>query len=324
MQLEKICLPIQAQLAQVEEVLRERTASPVPIITQVVQYIIQNGGKRIRPTLTLLAARICGYSGDAAPRIGAAMEMVHTASLMHDDVVDNAHTRRGNPSANAKWGNQLSVLVGDYFWCKACELIVHHGDVRLLGIVTDTITGTTEGEVLELVTSNDTNIHEEEYLRILKFKTGILLSACCQAGAILGKVSETLESALKRFGLDLGMAFQLADDVLDYVSEEARFGKARGTDLREGKLTLPLIMVMKRCSDSERAVIKNALLSKTIAESALCHIIDILNKYEGLEYTRRLAQDFVERAKSHLSPFKPSLEKESLLALADYVVAREE
>lgn len=324
MQLEKICLSIQDQLVNVEEIIRERTTSTVPIISQVVQYIIQNGGKRVRPAVTLLAARMCGYNGDATPPIAAAMEMVHTASLMHDDVVDNATTRRGKPSSNVKWGNQLSVLVGDYFWCKACEIIVQHGDFRLLRVITDTITGTTEGEVLELTKSNDVNIHEEEYLKIVRYKTGILLSACGQAGAILGRVSETLETALKRFGSDLGVAFQLADDVLDYVSEESRFGKSRGTDLREGKLTLPLIMVLKRCGDTERSAIKNALLSQDLGETDLLRVTEILHKYEGLEYARRLAQDYVEKAKAHLNPFKPSFEKESMLALADYVIAREE
>ncbi|MBI2345521.1 MAG: polyprenyl synthetase family protein [Deltaproteobacteria bacterium] len=272
----------------------------------------------------MLSARICGYTGEAAPRIGAAMEMIHTASLMHDDVVDNAPTRRGKPSANAKWGNALSVLVGDYFWCKACEIIVQHGDFRLLKVVTDTITGTTEGEVLELTQSNDVGINEEEYLKIVRHKTAVLLSACCHAGAVLGKVSEMLETALRRFGLDLGIAFQLSDDVLDYVSEEERFGKTRGSDLREGKLTLPLIVALKRCTDPERAIIKDALLSTELSEVQLGKIIELLDKYEGIDYTRKLARDYAERAKSHLKPFKPSIEKDALLALADYVTSREE
>ena len=201
---------------------------------------------------------------------------------------------------------------------------MRHGDFRLLQVITDTITGTTEGEVLELIQSNDANIHEEEYLKILKYKTGVLLSACCQVGAILGKVSETLETALKRFGLDLGIAFQLADDVLDYVSEESRFGKSRGTDLREGKLTLPLIVALRQCNDAERATIKDVLLAKVTGESELARVLDLLTKYDGLNYTRHLAHTYINRAKEHLSPFKPSIEKESLLTLTDYAIAREE
>ncbi|MBI4367531.1 MAG: polyprenyl synthetase family protein [Deltaproteobacteria bacterium] len=324
MQLEKISLSIRSELAAMEEVLRTTTASSVPLITQVIHYIIDNGGKRIRPTLTLLAARMCGYGGDAAPRIGAAVEMVHTASLMHDDVVDNAPTRRGKPSANAKWGNQISVLVGDFFWCKACELIVRHGDHRILSAITNAIVGTTEGEVLELTKSNDLAIDEEVYLKIIRHKTAVLLAAACQVGAMLGGVSETLESALQRFGHDLGVAFQLADDVLDYVSEEERFGKSKGSDLREGRLTLPLIVTIKQCTEAERTLIKDALLSHTVSEAQLAAITQIINKYGGIDYTSNRAYAFVEQAKGHLAPFKPSLEQEALLTLADYVIHRQE
>lgn len=324
MSMDQICLPIRQDLDAVEAVLARETTSSVDIITQVIQFMIANKGKRLRPALTILAARMAGYHGEAAPIMGAMMEMVHTASLMHDDVIDNAAVRRGRPSANAQWGNQISVLVGDFFWCKACEIMVRHGNSRILQAVTHTITATTEGEVLEVVKSNDINITEEDYLKVIQLKTAVLLSTCCQVGAILGDVSESYESAMKRYGYDLGIAFQLADDYLDYVAEEERLGKSTGTDLREGKVTLPLIVALKRADDSERQSIKDAALAKAITPKKLAEVLEIIKRHNGLAYTADLARHYIAKAKSHLEPFKPSIEKDALLALADYVIERGE
>ncbi len=324
MQLEPLLLPISSDLAKVENILAQSCATSVGTITQVVQYIIQNGGKRLRPALTILAARISGNTSDAAMRVGAAMEMVHTASLLHDDVVDNAPTRRGRPSANSKWGNQISVLVGDFFWCKACEIIVDLEQPRILATITKAIVGTTEGEVIELVKSNDFDITEDEYLHIIQYKTALLIAASCQVGAQLAGVSELLEVALKRYGMELGMAFQLADDALDYVSDFDRFGKSRGTDLREGRLTLPVILALQRCDETEQRIVKDALLSPTHSDAQLAEVTAILEQYDCLADTRRRAEHHVARAKSHLDPFKPSLENDALRGLADYSILRGE
>lgn len=323
MQLDQILLSIRDDLAAVERTISDRSVTTVPTITQVVQYIINNGGKRIRPALTILSARVSGYTGDAAPKVGAAMEMVHTASLLHDDVVDNAPTRRGRASTNSTWGNQISVLVGDFFWCKACEIIVDLGNHRVLRTITDSIVGTTEGEVLELVKNNDVNISEADYLNIIQHKTAMLFAASCHVGAILGEVSETVEHALRRYGYDLGVAFQLADDALDYTSDEERFGKTRGGDLREGRITLPLITALQRCTDSEQTLLKDALLSQSLADDQLAAVIDILEHSGGITHTLSLAREFIERAKSHLAPCKPSIEKDALLHVAEYVIARD-
>lgn len=324
MSMDQICLPIQQDLIAVEDVLKRETTSSVEIITQVIQFMIANKGKRVRPALTILAARMAGYHGESAPLMGAMMEMVHTASLMHDDVIDNAAVRRSRPSANAQWGNQISVLVGDFFWCKACEIMVRHANPRILKAVTATITATTEGEVLEVVKSNDINITEEEYLKVIQLKTAVLLSACCQVGAILGDVSESYEGAMKRYGFDLGIAFQLADDYLDYAAEEERLGKSTGTDLREGKVTLPLIVALKRADDTQRQSIKDVALAKAITPKQFSEVLGIIKEHNGLAYTADLARHYVARAKAHLEPFKPSIEKAALLALADYVIERGE
>ncbi|MBI4224090.1 MAG: polyprenyl synthetase family protein [Deltaproteobacteria bacterium] len=324
MSLSPYAIPVAKELEAAEDVLKTTLTSEVPLVTEVVQYIIQNGGKRLRPLLTLLAAKLSGYRGDAGPRLAAAMEMIHTASLLHDDVVDDASLRRGKASAKAKWGNSISILVGDFFWCKMSRIIVDHGSLRILKVVTDTITKTTEAEILEITRHSDFSIDEETYLKIIGGKTACLLAACCQVGAILGEVSENYEAALKRYGYDLGIAFQLADDILDYVSEEALFGKHMGGDLREGKLTFPLIVALRRADGEEAKIVKNAMLGGHIGAENLKAVLGIIQRYDGMERTRELAARYVEKAKKHLEPFKGSLEKESLLGLADYVVERDE
>lgn len=324
MSLAPYTIPVAKELKAAEDVLKTALISDVPLITEVVQYIIQNGGKRLRPLLTLLAAKFSGYRGPAVPRLAAAMEMIHTASLLHDDVIDDAGLRRGKPSAKSKWGNSISILVGDFFWCKMSRIIVDHGNLRILQVITETITQTTEAEILEITKHSDFSIDEETYLKIVAGKTAVLLAACCQIGAILGEVSEDFETALRRFGYDVGVAFQLADDILDYVSEESRFGKPKGGDLREGKLTFPLIVALRSADEKESKVIKDAMRAGHISTEQLKAVLDIIHRYDGMEETRALAREYVAKAKKHLEPFKPSLEKESLLGLADYLVERDE
>ena len=324
MSLETFAMPVTKELEAVEKVLAAKLTSDVPLINQVVSYIIQNGGKRLRPLLTLLSAKLSGFQGEAAIHLAAAMEMIHTASLLHDDVVDDAGLRRGKTSTKAKWGNSISVLVGDFFWCKMSQIIVSHGCLRTLKVVTDTITTTTEAEILEITKHSDFSVDEEVYLKVIGGKTAVLLSACCQIGAILGGVSEIFEEGMKRYGYDLGIAFQLSDDILDYESEEEKFGKHKGGDLREGKLTLPLIVALRNADVDEAQIIKDALLAGRMETDQLKRVLEIIHRYDGIAESRKLAKKYVARAKEHLSHFKPSLEKESLMALADYVIERDE
>lgn len=324
MALDRFSLPVAKDLQSVERILANGLISDVPLVTEVVRYIIQNGGKRLRPLLTLLSAKLSGCQGEAAVKMAAAMEMIHTASLLHDDVVDDAHLRRGKSSAKAKWGNSVSVLVGDFFWCKTSQIVVDHGCLRILRIVTDTITVTTEAEILEITKHSDFSIDEEIYINIIRGKTAVLLSACCQIGAVLGGVSESFEEGLKRYGHDLGIAFQLTDDILDYESEEEKFGKHKGGDLREGKLTYPLLVALKMANREESQTIKDALLAGRIENEKFRSVLEIICRHDGLNAARNLARKYAERAKENLNPFKPSLEKEALLGLADYVIERGE
>ncbi|MDO8494250.1 MAG: polyprenyl synthetase family protein, partial [Deltaproteobacteria bacterium] len=204
MRLETYAIPVAKELEAVEKHLTATLCSDVPLVNQVVQYIIQNGGKRFRPLLLLLSAKMSGYSGAAAAKLAAAIEMIHTASLLHDDVVDDAPLRRGHPSTKSKWGNSISILVGDFFWCKMSQTIVDHGSLKILKVITETITETTEAQTLEITKHSDFTIDEETYLKIIRGKTAVLLAASCQIGAILGEVSEKLETALRGFGDEWG------------------------------------------------------------------------------------------------------------------------
>jgi octaprenyl-diphosphate synthase len=258
----------------------------------------------------------------AAP-LAASIEMIHAASLLHDDVLDNAAMRRGKPSSNVKWGNQISILVGDFLWCRASGITVGYQNGRILGAAIRAVEKTTEGEILEIIKSNDFGISEDEYLKIITLKTAMLFACSCQIGAIFANASERHEEALKDFGLNLGIAFQLADDVLDYNSSEEKFGKKTGTDLGEGKLTLPVISVLKKCSEKESHVIREALLANSMDASIFKEIKAILNRYGTLESSLALARNYSKRSKAQIEPFKQSIEKDALLAMADYAVARD-
>lgn len=321
--IQSLLLPVQPEIEKMETHLFQLLDSQVPFVRSVAEYILKNGGKRLRPILTVVASKMSGYTGEKAYNMAGCIEFIHTASLLHDDVIDKAEIRRGKPSANAKWGNHVSVLVGDFFYCRASQLLTDQGDLKILKVVTDSITALTEGEVLEIVTNNDYHTDHQTYLEIIKNKTALLFAAACQVGGLLGGVSEELEKALRDYGYHLGMAFQLADDALDYMASEDVFGKASGIDLQEGKLTMPLIVAVKQATQEEQKLIKNALLSDKVDAETFKAVYQIIKKYDGFEKTYELAKDFIMRAKKSLGPFRHSIEKEILLSLADYVVERD-
>lgn len=324
MHLAEICLPIKQDLVEVEEVIRRHLTSQVAFVTDVAEYVIGNGGKRLRPVLCLFSSRLAGASGSKVTDCAAAMEFFHTATLMHDDVIDNAEIRRGRSSANARWGNHVAVLVGDFFYCRASSLLLATNDLRIIRLVTRAMLSTTEGEIFEISKSNDLSTLEDDYLRIIRDKTAVLMATSCEIGGALANVSETYIASLGEYGRNLGVAFQLADDVLDYLSEGDQFGKTRGTDLKEGKLTLPLIIALRHCKGEERRLIQDALIAGQLEEGRLREITSIIRSYGGIDDTLKLAASFIGKAKEALSPFKQSIEKEALLSLADYVIDRKQ
>jgi octaprenyl-diphosphate synthase len=309
-------------LKNVELQFKKDLQSDVPLIRKVGEYVLSSGGKRIRPALLLLAAKLCGYTGDRHVPLASVIEFIHTATLLHDDVVDNANLRRGLASANTLWGNEASVLVGDFLFSKSFSLMVGDGDLAVLKVLSAATTIIAEGEVLQLVSTSDMDLTEERYIEVVKCKTAILLSAACQAGAILGKASAEREEALRDFGLRLGIAFQLMDDTLDYVASEEQFGKCIGHDLEEGKITLPLIHTLKQCTPSERERIGTIVDKELLDKSDFQTVFDLVHRYGGIDYAVARARDYIAEAKALLDVFAPSSDKDALLSLSDYVVTR--
>ena len=309
-------------LKNVELQFKKDLQSDVPLIRKVGEYVLASGGKRIRPALLLLSASLCGYNGDRSVPLASVIEFIHTATLLHDDVVDNANLRRGIASANTLWGNEASVLVGDFLFSKSFSLMVADGDLRVLKLLSGATTIIAEGEVLQLVCTSDLDVSTERYIEVVKSKTAILLSAACQAGAILGAVSAEREAALSDYGMDLGIAFQLMDDTLDYIASEEQFGKSIGHDLEEGKITLPLIHTLKQCTAAERACIAEVVDKDVLEDEDFAAVFALVHRYGGIDHTVKVAKDYVDRCKARLHVFDDSLTKDALVKLADYVVTR--
>lgn len=314
---------IAEDLRQVEQQFKKDLQSDVPLIKKVGEYVLSSGGKRIRPALLLLAAKLCGYTGDRHVPLASVVEFIHTATLLHDDVVDNAHLRRGNASANTLWGNEASVLVGDFLFSKSFSLMVADGDLSILKVLSNATTVIAEGEVLQLLCTSDLEMTEERYVQVVSSKTAVLISAACQAGAILGKASPGQEKALQDFGMELGIAFQLMDDTLDYIATEEQFGKSIGHDLEEGKITLPLIHTLKHCTTAERDEIAEIVLKDVLEDDDFQRVMTMVNRYGGIEYTKEAAKRYIEASKSRLEVFENSEIKAAVIDLADFMVNRQ-
>ena len=306
----------------VEEQFRKDLDSRVPLIRKVGEYVLASGGKRIRPMILLLSARIADYKGESHIGLASVVEFIHTATLLHDDVVDSAVLRRGQDSANAIWGNEASVLVGDFLFAKSFSIMVREGDLNILQTLSDATTQMAEGEVLQLVSTSDIDLSEEHYIEVVRNKTAILLAAASRCGALLGGCSQEKEEALAAFGMDLGIAFQFMDDALDYVAEQDEFGKESGHDLLEGKVTLPLIRTLSLCSMNEKRKVSEIIEKELLPREDLEYVIRLIHAYDGIGYTRQRAQALVDSAKDKLSLFADCEVKEAMLRLADYIVSR--
>lgn len=309
-------------LVLVEQQFRKDLESDVPLIRKVGEYVLSSGGKRVRPALLLLAARLCDYQGDKAVPLASVIEFIHTATLLHDDVVDSATLRRGIASANTLWGNEASVLVGDFLFSKSFSLMVCAGSLDILRVLSNATTIIAEGEVMQLLCTGEMSLTEEDYIGVVRAKTAILMSAACEAGAILGTDSLEKQKMLADFGMDLGIAFQLMDDTLDYIATEEEFGKSIGHDLEEGKITLPLIHTLLRCTGDERERIAEVVEKDEMSLDDFRNVSGLVKRYGGIEYTVKVARGYIETCTTHLNCFEQSLVKDALLDLADYVVTR--
>jgi len=313
---------VDEELKAVETAMTQNLLSEIKMIPTVSHYLIASGGKRFRPILLLLCAQLSGYKGPRSIPLASTIEFIHTATLLHDDVVDQAFMRRGMASANSVWGDGASVLVGDFLFTKSFSMIVGDGNLHILEVVSRATTRMAEGEVMQLVRMGDPAITEEDYYYVVVNKTAVLISAACQIGGILGGVFPEKEMALADFGLNLGVAFQLMDDSLDYTSEQNLLGKVIGKDLNEGKITLPLIHTLRHCSPAEQDQIRRIVKDPNRQEEDLARVMKLIKDHEGILYTAQQAKRFVDKAKAFLSSFPASKEKEALLALSDYTVQR--
>ena len=310
------------EMDAVEEQIKKNLTSNVQLVSKVGEYILSSGGKRIRPMLLLLSARLCNYQGERHVELASVVEFLHTATLLHDDVVDSADLRRGNRSANSVWGNQASVLVGDFLFAKSFSVMVDSGSLKILKLFSDTTTQLAEGEILQLLNTCDLEVDEQRYLQVVRDKTAILIAAACQVGGVLVGVDEQHELALREFGLEIGTAFQLMDDALDYVADEADFGKERGHDLYEGKMTLPLIHAYANANHDEQSEVARIIEAEELSAEDLDYVCTLIEHNQGIAYTRQKAVERIEAAKKQLLIFPDGEARQALFTLADYVVSR--
>jgi octaprenyl-diphosphate synthase len=321
--LQKILRFAEEDLARVEAEIRQELHSEVDHISEIGRYLLLSGGKRIRPILLLLTAKLAGYTGERIFPLSAMVEFMHTATLLHDDVIDHSHLRRGYPTVNSRWGSALSILVGDFLYAKAMALVVADGDPQILKEITRVTMTMTEGQVMEMLKVGDITLSEAAYLRIVQQKTAALFGACCFMGGVLGGLPATRSEGLRRFGLTFGSAFQLVDDALDFIGKEERLGKPVGSDLREGKVTLPIIVTLRHALPGEAAMILDFVRGEDKSAEAFQRIIALMQKYNGVEYVLKEAGRYVEQAKLELQAFADAPAYDLLLELTDFIVKRE-
>jgi octaprenyl-diphosphate synthase len=317
---------VQADLEACNHVIVERMDSPVALIPQLAAHIVAAGGKRLRPILTLAAARLCGYPGsDGGSRhidLAACVEFIHTATLLHDDVVDESRLRRGLASANAIFGNKASVLVGDFLFARSFQLMVDDGSLKVLAILSKAAATIAEGEVLQLVTQNDLSTTEARYLEVIQGKTAALFAAACQIGAVVADRPKHEEAALSDYGMKLGIAFQLVDDALDYVADEATLGKTIGDDFREGKITLPVLTAFLAGDEREQAFWRRTIETLEQTNADLDHAMHLISEHRAITVTLERAKRFAQEAKDALLVFPDGPIRRALAGVADYTVHR--
>ena len=321
--LSQIFEPIRADLEKVDLEFARHVQSQVELIPRIGQYIQTAGGKRIRPAVLLMAARLAGYEGDRAVLYAAVVEFIHTATLVHDDIIDDADLRRGRAAVHSRWGNDITVLLGDYLYIKSMALALTHDTLDLVRVLCDVTLKMIEGELYQLTKNGDADITEDEHFDIIRRKTAYLFGGCAEIGGMLGKVGPERETALREYGFNLGIAFQIIDDLLDVTGDADALGKPVGSDLREGKMTLPLIHLLQQNEEVGARIVRDIISSRTVAPEQWEELQRALREHRSIEYANRRASEFAERAKKPLHAFPPSSEREALLALPDYILSRD-
>ncbi len=319
---DKLFKMVQADLDDIEIILKEGLTPYLDIVSKTANHILFSGGKRLRPLLVVLAARISGYEEDYSKKFSAIFEYLHAATLLHDDLVDNANIRRGKPVAHSIYGNSVAVLVGDYLLSRALSIAADLNNPKIIKVIAHITENMSQGEIQQLLNVKNIHITEKEYLTVIYRKTAVLIEGACRIGAILAEASEEIENALATYGYNIGMAFQMADDLLDYRSSSDTLGKKVGTDLSEGKLTLPLIDLLKKADEEEQCFIKKLIQHQNFTKNEFERLLKLLDKYNSLLYTEEKASNYIQKARKGLDIFKSSVTKDIFLMLADYTLIR--
>jgi octaprenyl-diphosphate synthase len=320
----QILEPVRDELARVEREFARHLESRVDLIPEMGRYVQMSGGKRVRPAVLLLAARLCGYQGDRAVLNAAVVEFIHTATLVHDDIIDGAETRRGRLTAHSRWGSDITVLLGDYLYIRSMAMALTQDTLDVVRLLCDVTLRMIEGELYQLTKAGDVSITEEEHLEIIRRKTAFLFSGCAEIGGLLGHSTGEQRAALREYGFNLGLAFQIVDDVLDYTADAAALGKPLGGDLREGKVTLPIILLLQRTDAEVAALVGQVVAEGSVSSENWSRIQELLVTHGAVDAAFDRAVLYAGRAKAGLQgAFGPSPEREGLVALADYVLNRD-
>jgi octaprenyl-diphosphate synthase len=315
--------PIRADLAAVEREFARQVQSQVDVIPQIGAYIQQSGGKRVRPAVLLMAARLCGYTGPRAVLNAAVVEFIHTATLVHDDIIDEAEMRRGRSAVHSRWGNDVTVLAGDFLYIKSMAMALTQDTLDVVRLLCDVTLRMIEGEIYQLTKNGDLDITEDEHFEIIRRKTAYLFGGCAQIGGMLGGVGPEREAALREYGFNLGVLFQLVDDLLDFTGEAEAVGKPIGGDLREGKITLPIIHLRQHGGPEADELVRQIVKDRDVSPADWTRLRRLLVEHRSLDHAQARAVEYAESAKRQLHVFAPGPEREALMGLADYVVARD-
>jgi octaprenyl-diphosphate synthase len=321
--LSQIFEPIRADLERVDTDFGRQIQSQVELIPKIGKYIQTSGGKRIRPAVLLMASRLSGYQGDRGVLYAAVVEFIHTATLVHDDIIDDSDLRRGRLAVHSRWGNDITVLLGDYLYIKSMSLALTHDTLDIVRLLCDVTLRMIEGELYQLTKNGDADITEDEHLDIIRRKTAYLFSGSAQIGGMLGTITKEQQEALREYGFNLGVTFQLVDDLLDFTGDAKALGKPIGADLREGKMTLPLIHLLSQNEEIGEAIVRDIIASRSTTDEQWTELLLILQEHRSIDYAHRRAVEYAERAKKPLSVFPPSSERDALLALPDFVLSRD-
>jgi len=319
---QRILSAVEADLGAVEAALSENLTPYLDQVSEAARHILFSGGKRLRPLLMILSARLCGYAGDYDITFSTSFEYLHAATLLHDDLVDDADLRRGQPVAHSKWGNSTAVLVGDFLFARALSIAAETDRPEIIRVMAAITEDMSQGEIHQLMRKGAVDLTESEYNEIIRRKTAILIQGACRSGAILAGAGKDEEMGLARYGFHIGIAFQMADDLLDYISDTHVLGKTVGADLREGKLTLPVIYALAHASEPDRVWMEGIIQKGAFTDDEFTRITGILEAYGGITHTRQMAVQHISTAKDALSCFEPSKTKDILFDMADYALER--